>query len=298
MDEIKDTVEVLVINSFVLNGSGGNPAGVVLNLPGHLRNEKVMQKIAAVAGFSETVFLENPGSGSKDLRFFTPENEIDFCGHATLAMFFAFRAAGMLKEPVANFSTGVGSIKVLEKCSGEILMQQVLPEFKQKFEMMEICEELGLSSSHVEKSLLPPQIVSTGVPDLIMQISSIEHLEKLEFSPEALKKFSRHTGSAGMHAFSIIEKGEIWEIAARNFAPLFGIAEESATGSASGALACYLHRHCKEAPTRFRILQGQFMGLPSEINAELEIAGGTIAKVMVGGRAAFMKKLELNSAGL
>ncbi|MEW6712313.1 MAG: PhzF family phenazine biosynthesis protein [Candidatus Riflebacteria bacterium] len=298
MVEIKHEVELLVINSFVLNGSGGNPAGVVLNLPGHLKSHVLMQKIATFAGFSETVFLETDKTGCLGLRFFTPENEIDFCGHATLAIFYALKKEKRLNEPSAQFSTQVGPIRVIEKNDGEILMQQILPEFKQKFKFRQISEELGLPCELDEIPGLHPQIVSTGVPDLMMGLGSIEQLESLKFSPEALIDFSRRTGSAGMHAFSIVEKGETWLIAARNFAPLYGIPEESATGSASGALACYLHRNCKEAPTRFRFLQGQFIGLPSEIKAELEINSESVEKVLVGGKAGFAKILRLDASSL
>ncbi len=82
-------VTVYSVNAFTLNGKGGNPAGVCLDADG--LSESKMQAIAAKVGYSETAFVQKPVSAKADYktRFFTPTREVNLCGHATIATFYA-----------------------------------------------------------------------------------------------------------------------------------------------------------------------------------------------------------------
>lgn len=88
-------VNVYQLNSFAKTNEGGNPAGVVLDADS--LSEKQMGKIAAILGFSETAFVMQSGIADFRVRFFTPKEEVDLCGHATIAAFYTMSYLGLLK---------------------------------------------------------------------------------------------------------------------------------------------------------------------------------------------------------
>ncbi|EKO3736908.1 PhzF family phenazine biosynthesis protein, partial [Vibrio metschnikovii] len=89
-------VEAILVNSFTANGTGGNPAGVVLDAD-YLSNEEKLQ-IAQVVGYSETAFVSQDNEADFEVSFFTVTGEVDFCGHATLAVFSTMYQDGIISE--------------------------------------------------------------------------------------------------------------------------------------------------------------------------------------------------------
>ena len=87
-------IQVFIMNSFATTPEGGNPAGVVLRSD---FSEKEMLKIASIAGFSETAFLNRVDGSHYEIRFFTPAVEVDLCGHATIAAFSRLKQQGLLE---------------------------------------------------------------------------------------------------------------------------------------------------------------------------------------------------------
>jgi PhzF family phenazine biosynthesis protein len=99
--------------------AGGNPAGVVLDAS-HL-TEKRMQQVAADVGYSETAFVTAPiggeGAGAIPIRYFAPEGEVDFCGHATIAT--AVAIGQLAGAGTYTLQTKVGPIEITARLQGD-----------------------------------------------------------------------------------------------------------------------------------------------------------------------------------
>ncbi len=138
---------------------------------------------------------------------------------------------------------------------------------------------------NVPEDLLLPlaQVVSTGLKDLIIPVKSKSVLDAIQPDFSKIGELSAQHGIEGYHLFALDE--EVTAVT-RNFAPLLGILEESATGTASGALAAYLYSHGLLSETdRKNIVfrQGESMGRPSHIRVVMDTSENVIEKIQVGG---------------
>ena len=136
---------------------------------------------------------------------------------------------------------------------------------------------------------LPTQIVSTGLPDIIFPVVSVDALNSLAPDMEALTAISSELKVVGVHAFALSSDGFTAHV--RNFAPLYDIPEESATGTANAALTYYLFKQgIISADASCSFIQGEVMQRPSVV--ETEIKGGS--KVYVGGNSYILTKGEMH----
>ncbi|MEW6724115.1 MAG: PhzF family phenazine biosynthesis protein [Bacillota bacterium] len=296
------------VNAFTDRPGGGNPAGVVLEAEG--LPAAAMQVIAAQLGMSETAFVtRSPGGADYRVRFFTPVCEIDLCGHATIATFFTMAARGMV--PVTGLKTQVlqetnaGKLPVIIHWQGKqvdrVMMVQTRPRFLRTLDsaagLAELARLLGAEPFWFKVPGAPVQAVSTGVPDLLLPVVNRPKLYALRPDQEALGEYCRRHNLVSIHAFALdpVEKGHA--VNCRDFAPAVGIPEESATGTANGALGAYLveNRLIKATPptTRFVSEQGDAMGRPSRITVEVDGAPGKITAVRAGGRAVVVEENKL-----
>lgn len=277
-------MKVYLLNAFAKTKKGGNPAGVVLDAEG--LSEASMQRIAEKVGFSETAFIQKSTAADFKIRFFTPAAEVDICGHATIAVFsllFGLRRIGAGRH---SQETKAGILGVEVQKDGTVFMEQTLPVFGNAVDRAEVAGSLGLELRSLAPDL-PVQIVSTGLQDIIVPVISLSALSGLVPDFDKIAEISKKYGVVGYHVFTL-ETQHGSTAHCRNLAPLYGIPEEAATGTSSGALACYLFRHgmiAGERPQRLVFEQGTIMGRPSEILARLDIRGGAIAGVHVGGKA-------------
>jgi PhzF family phenazine biosynthesis protein len=245
-----------------------------------------MQRIAEKVGFSETAFIQKSTAADFKIRFFTPAAEVDICGHATIAVFsllFGLRRIGAGRH---SQETKAGILGVEVQNDGTVFMEQTLPVFGNAVDRAEVAGSLGLELRSLAPDL-PVQIVSTGLQDIIVPVISLSALSGLVPDFDKIAEISKKYGVVGYHVFTL-ETQHGSTAHCRNLAPLYGIPEEAATGTSSGALACYLFRHgmiAGERPQRLVFEQGTIMGRPSEILARLDIRGGAIAGVHVGGKA-------------
>lgn len=269
------------VTAFSDDTNGGNPAGVVLNAD--LLTEAQMLRIAKDVGFSETAFVMNSDLANYKVRFFTPVDEVDLCGHATVATFNLLRDMGNITT--GNYSqetkAGILKLRIFDKC---IYMEQNLPKYYDVIDKDEIyrCFESQLSDYICE---LPIQIVSTGLRDIILPVKDLDSLFALNPNLEMISEISKKYDVVGIHAFCL-ENLHNGDVHARNFAPRYGISEEAATGTSNGALACYLKKYMNwHFNDKFVIEQGYSMKRPSKILVELSCNGDKIEEVYVGGSA-------------
>ncbi|WP_458576375.1 PhzF family phenazine biosynthesis protein [Aliamphritea spongicola] len=128
------------------------------------------------------------------------------------------------------------------------------------------------------------QAVSTGLADILVPLPA-KTLNRLTPDYTALSQFCQQHNLIGLHAFELQPAGSVFSAECRNFAPLFGIPEEAATGSSNGALACYLQTYCCTEQTEFSFLQGRSLGQTSQVNSKLQIHQERINRVQVSGTA-------------
>lgn len=286
-------VKVYTINAFAKANEGGNPAGVVLDADNLTENQ--MKKIAKKVGFSETAFVMKSNNADFKVRFFTPKDEVDLCGHATIATFSVLNKIGIIKSGRYTQETKAGILLVEVNDEGLVMMNQKKPEFYQVIDYKEIADTLNISIYDLNM-IFPCQIVSTGIKDIFIPIRNIEVLNSINPDFEKIKKLSEKYNAVGYHLFTINGFSDA-NAYCRNFAPLYDIDEEAATGTSSGALASYLFKYKiieSNNCDNISFKQGYTMDRPSQIKVSLSIKNKSIDEVKVGGKAKNMKKMEIS----
>ena len=276
-------INVYVVSAFCKNNSGGNLAGVVLSAEGLVEAQKIA--IAKKLGYSETAFVTKSNIADFKLEYFTPAAEVPLCGHATIATFALMQYLGMLDRLTYSFESKVGVLEIIID-EGKIFMEQSPPQYS------EIVEKAELATCFEVDYILdqyPLQIVSTGLPDLIVPIKDEQMLNSLTPNFEEIAKVSRKYDISGIHAFVL--QGD--RIVCRNFAPLYDIPEESATGTANCALISYLYKHEIKRVEEYTIEQGYSLDLPSEITVRIKCDNNEISRIFVGGYGSFMEEMEI-----
>ena len=272
-------MQYYIVDAFTEKLFGGNPAGVVL-LDNDFPPDRLMQQVAAELRYSETAFVRQDGADEFTVRYFTPRSEVDLCGHATIATFGLLWQLGKVGDWVCLNHTLAGDLEVM---AGErVMMQMATPKMVGAVEDVErLCRIM-----QCVVPLMPVEIISTGLPDIILPVQSQEELAALNPDMAALAELSRELEVVGVHAF--VQAGDGYTAHVRDFAPLYGVPEESATGTANASLAYYLQQcGClgKEAECSF--IQGEAMGRPSVVETSLLDdgtiwAGGNISVIATG----------------
>jgi len=269
------------VTAFSDSIDGGNLAGVVLDADSF--SEEQMLEIAKEVGYSETAFVMRSTKADFKLRFFTPTDEVDLCGHATIAAFNLLRDLGIITVGCYTQETKAGILK-LQIYDKYVYMEQNAPMYYEIIDKNEI--ERCFESNHRDYiGDMPIQIVSTGLKDIILHVKNLEILLDLRPNLDLIAAISRKYDAVGIHAFCIdtLYSGEAH---VRNFAPRYGINEESATGTSNAALSCYLMKYLKtEFDGNFVIEQGYSMKKPSKIMAKVRAIGDDVTEVYVGGSA-------------
>ena len=288
-------VTVYTLNAFSKTENGGNPAGVVLDAD--YLSESQMQNIAAKVGFSETAFVKKSSNADFNIRFFTPNTEVDLCGHATIAAFYLLAHKGLIEAGEYTQETKAGILKVECHLDGVVYMYQNKPCFFQNIDKEELADSLNINENVIMRNY-PAQIVSTGLRDILIPINTIDELYKIKPDFNKVISVSNKYDVVGYHIFAL-DTQYAATAHCRNFAPLYDIPEESATGTSNGALSCYLYKYgiVSEKIARHQIFkQGYSMQKPSEILASLVIQKKEIVEVRVGGIAQDIKEvfIEVN----
>ena len=276
-------VKVQIINAFVDNDKGGNPAGVVLNAD-NLTNEQKLS-IAAKAGLSETAFVSKSKIAHFKLDFFTPTRQIAHCGHATIATFSWLSQSGLIKNEHSSKETIDGIRDILIR--GDLaFMEQKQPLYREIKDYKEkILNSLGLQEGDMLPNA-PILIVNTGNSFAIVPVADDNALKKITPDFDLITQISDEFDLIGYYVFSTKTDSKERSATARMFAPRYGIEEEAGTGMAAGPLACYLYDILGIKKDRILIQQGWFMKIPSPslIIVDLTLDDGKIAKIMAGGK--------------
>lgn len=285
-------IKAFKLNTFAKSAGGGNEAGVVPQAD--LLPESAMKHIAAIFGFSETAFVMKSNCADYRVRFFTPTEEVDLCGHATVGTYFTLASEGHIKPGSYLSETKAGILKVEVKEDLSVWMEQPAPGFFETVPPEEIAETLNIPVDRLMEDL-PVQAVSSGLKDILVPVKNIGVLNSIVPDFRAIEKVSSKYHAVGYHVFTL---DSLFASTAhcRNFAPLYGIPEESATGTSNGALGCYLFKYGKVSSVQaygMVMEQGYTMGKPSEIFVSLTVEGESIVKTRVGGKALNLSQVEM-----
>jgi PhzF family phenazine biosynthesis protein len=275
------TESVHIVNAFTADGRNGNPAGVMLGADG--LDDQAMLRIAAEVGLSETAFVSSSMQADKKVRFFTPTVEEPLCGHATIATWSLLHQLGEVAAGMHTQETGAGVLQVEIQDDGLVFMEQAPASFFEEIEPTDIANLLGVTAEDFN-FVLRPQIVSTGIRDLLVPLLDKATLAQLRPNLDDIAEFSERHEISGFHVFALLNDAKS-VAAARNFAPADGIPEECATGTSNGALLCLL-KHKDLLPERptYRIEQGESMGRLSYIYGTFKEE-----RVWIGGEAIMLQ---------
>lgn len=279
-------VTIYVTSAFSKEGKGGNKAGVVLHRPDLSSAQMLM--IAKELGYSETAFVVDSQVADFKLRYFTPTEEVDLCGHATIATFATLRLLNKLGKEKYTIETKAGILTIRIKEDGLIFMEQNCPTY---FDVLKPDMVKGCMEEHVISREFPIQIISTGLKDVMLPITSQEEIMAMTPDFKAITELSREMGVVGIHAFAFCTTGNITAVC-RNFAPLYGINEESATGTSNCALASYLFKYY-EKKSEYIFEQGHVLGEISRIVVYIDYHEDMIDAVYVGGYGYLVEEKKL-----
>lgn len=306
-----------IVDAFTENLFGGNPAGVVfLEDDDSFPSDETMKKTAAELRYSETAFIKRLDEDTFQTRYFTPTSEVPLCGHATIASFWALLQTGLVNNNQSYRNDTLAGKLAIEIKDDFVWMQMGTPEYISQITDQASLEELysamGLQYS-VSRSDLYPALISTGLPDIILPVATKEDLWKIKPDFPVLSALSERYQVVGVHAFTLdpFEDGALqnsplqyaWLSAhCRNFAPLYGIDEESATGTSNGALTYFLYQNGilnKEMQCKFT--QGEALNRPSNILTQLTIANDSapftsspLIQIKVGGAGVILAQGTIN----
>ena len=262
--------------AFTNNPKGGNPAGVWVGET--LPPVDVMQRIAAEVGYSETAFVAPIIGQNRTIRYYSPEIEVPFCGHATIATGVVLGETE--GDGTYRLATVVGEVSITVQSRGgarEASLTSVEPRSTDASDVLvnEALSALGWQSSDVDGSI-PPARAYAGAWHLVLAINDPRRLAKLNYDFERLKALMLREG---LTTLQLVWRESTKVFQSRNPFPVGGVVEDPATGAAAAALGGYL-REAKliAVPATIFIRQGEAMGRPSRLIVEIPATGGIVVR--------------------
>ena len=283
------TVDVFTDRKF-----GGNPLAVVTDARG-LTGEQ-MQAIAAEFNLAETTFVLPPEAPehTAQVRIFTPRAELPFAGHPNVGTAFVLAREGECHgRPVGGETVvfeeiaGLVRIKLLQRGSAVVGARLAAP---QKLTIVEpvppavVAEACALSVADIETRHHHPCVASCGAPFILAELRDRRALTMAQPRADVFARSFARDGATGIHLY--VQTGDDGaDIHTRMFAPLHGIPEDPATGSANLALIGLLAQLRQEPELHYakKIAQGFDMGRPSLLDAVAEKTAGTVTATFIGG---------------
>jgi PhzF family phenazine biosynthesis protein len=262
-----------------------------------------MQAIAKEMNLSETVFMLEPKNPKADyrVRIFTPQSELPFAGHPTVAACHAFinrNPPGADEMPTLIWQEcklGLIPVEVTPDMGGiRLTMTQGAPSYKKVDLPMPILAQM-LGCAENELAGPGPEIVSTGVEWLVAQIKDVFTMQELAPNQSLIAKKCRQLGSVGITVFCLDAQDPGCQVRLRTFAPGEGVPEDPVCGSGNGSVAAYVGKHCLlgQGEVSYQAEQGIEIKRPGRIHARF--IPGEPPKVKIGGQAVKVieGKLEL-----
>ncbi|NNG22129.1 PhzF family phenazine biosynthesis protein [Telluria aromaticivorans] len=282
MDVTANLDEVLRIAAFDDGGQGGNPAGVWIG--DALPPEAEMARLAHVIGFSETAFAAPAGEGWR-VRYFSPESEVPFCGHATIALGAAL--ARRFGDGRYALALNAAAITVEGRVDGERVAAslQSPPTRSQPAPAPLVDAALALFGyTHADLDpRIPPALVHGGADHLVLALNSRAALARMSYELDAGRRLMNGHGLVTV-VLAWAENAQLFHT--RNPFASGGVLEDPATGAGTAAFAGYLRDLGWPHGGRIEVVQGEDMGMRSRLAAEIGPEPGS--SIRVSGSARMM----------
>jgi PhzF family phenazine biosynthesis protein len=257
-------------SAFAAGPSGGNPAGVVLDARD--MDDAARLAMAADLGYSESAFLvPRAEPGHYDIRYWSPQAEVPFCGHATIASGGALADAGVTGPVVLHTVSGPVTLETAVDAAGHTTatLTSVEPAVTEAEPALvdDALAALGWSEAELDPAL-PPRVAYAGARHLVLAAAGPERLANLDYDFDALRALML---DADLITVDLIWRQDATTFRARNPFPVGGVVEDPATGAAAAALGAYLRElGAVTPPVRVRVLQGHDIGRPSELLVDVQ----------------------------
>jgi len=269
------TTDILKLAAFSDGDQGGNPAGVWIG--DQLPDEATMQRLAAEVGFSETVFAA-PVEGGFRARYFSPQAQVDFCGHATIALGAAL--AGRFGDGVFQLTLNKAQISVEGHAQGELISAalQSPPTHSAALDPMALEQALelfGYNQNDLD-ARIPPALINGGAQHLVLALNTREKLKEMHYDQQAGHALMTQEGWVTV-LLVYVENLQLFHT--RNAFAWGGVYEDPATGAATAAFAGYLRDLEWPHGGLIDIVQGEDMGSRSRLRAEIPEQKGSSIRV-------------------
>jgi len=278
------------VDAFTEAPFGGNPAGVVTVADS--LDEGQMQLVAREMNLSETAFVAPSDKADFKVRFFTPNSEVDLCGHATIGSFAALHEEGRLDSARTVFTqeTKAGVLEVERSFRDGMpvfTMTQAKPRFRDTgASREEIARLLRVDVSELLD--VPPMAVSTGLWWFVVGLRRLATVQSLSPDLPAIRDFSERHGLIGVVPFCLETVDPGADLHMRAFAPFVAIDEDPVCGTGNGSAGAYIGTHrLVDFPEEVDLVSeaGIEVKRPGKVFVSLRREGGEISWVKVGGSA-------------
>lgn len=268
-------MNVLRLASFSEDGIGGNPAGVcILN---ELPSVSDMQACAKEVGFSETAFACPVGQKWR-VRYFSPENEVPFCGHATIALGVALamkKGDGLFSLQLNDAAITVEGHSIGDQFQAALQSPPTKNKEPEDSVLQSALDLFGFSKDDLNPQL-PPQLIFAGADHLAITLANRDKLASMKYDLNKGKTLMLREGwTTIMLAYS--ETAQLFH--SRNPFASEGVYEDPATGAATAAYAGYLNDINWPHNGRVEFIQGEDMGTKSKLIAEVSTQKGASIKI-------------------
>ncbi|MGR3275622.1 PhzF family phenazine biosynthesis protein [Acaryochloris marina NIES-2412] len=261
-----------LLSAFTTDPKGGNPAGVWIG--DILPTPETMQRIAAEVGFSETAFVAPQTGFERTVRYYSPEVEVPFCGHATIATGVVL--GELSGEGTYQLATTVGEVPVavsVQEGQWQASLTSVEPTHTLASDALvaDSLSALGWQLDELDSSI-PPARAYAGAWHLVLAVAQAERLAHLDYDFDRLKALMQQDG---LLTLQLIWRESPNVFHSRNPFPVGGVVEDPATGAAAAALGGYLRdAQLIAVPHSMVIRQGEAMGRPSRLVVDIPARGG------------------------
>lgn len=264
-----------IVDVFAPRRFAGNPLCVVPDATG--LDAATMQSIAAEIGFSESAFVTDARPDRYHLRIFMPDREIPFAGHPTVGAAVVLAQEGRI-DATATQIVAAGEVPVeVDVRAATAWMTQPPLAFLAAVDPVLAAAAAGVDPADLRVDL-PPRVVSTGLPPLLVAVRDASVVEAARPDPAEVEALCRAVGAEEIYLFAVDG-----DAAVARFAGFGAVVEDAATGSAAGPLGAYVAERSGR-PVRLTVHQGAHLGRPSEIGVEVDRpAAGAGWRVRVGG---------------
>ncbi len=284
---------------------GGNQLAVLPEAAG--LSDGQMQQIAREFNFAETTFVFPPERGhTRRVRIFTPVREVPFAGHPNVGTAFVLATRGalgpMVSGTIVTFEEGAGLVPIsIDDRDGRLYCELSAPArltVGPSFEPHLLAAALSLDAGEILTSTHPPQVASVGLPFIVAELSGRDALSRARVRLDGFEALAAHGVMPDVHLY--FRSHDEFDLRARMFAPLDGVPEDPATGSANCALAGLLAQcdRAVEGQFAWRVAQGVEMRRPSVLHIAADKQDGVVTATRVGGGCVLVAEGTIETADL